>query len=77
MATFAVADEVIKAPAVGGILYVIIVIGGNAIALILEGVVVAVQVLRLEYYEFFGKFVSGNGLPFRPFSFLGKEKELT
>jgi V/A-type H+-transporting ATPase subunit I len=77
MATFAVADEVIKAPGVGGILYVIIVIGGNAIALILEGVVVAVQVLRLEYYEFFGKFFSGNGLPFRPFSFLGKEKELT
>ena len=77
MATFAVADEVIKAPGVGGILYVIIVIGGNAIALVLEGVVVAVQVLRLEYYEFFGKFFSGNGLPFRPFSFLGKEKELT
>ena len=77
MATFAVADEVIKTPAVGGILYVLIVIGGNAVALILEGVVVAVQVLRLEYYEFFGKFFSGDGLPFRPFSFLGKEKELT
>ena len=76
MATFAVADEVIKVPRVGGILFVLVVIGGNAIALILEGVVVAVQVLRLEYYEFFGKFFPGTGLPFRPFSFLGKEKEL-
>jgi vacuolar-type H+-ATPase subunit I/STV1 len=31
----------------------------------------------LEYYEFFGKFFSGSGLPFRPFSFLGKEKEVS
>ena len=76
MATFAMAEAMAEVPAVGGVFYVVIVIGGNAIALILEGVVVAVQVLRLEYYEFFGKFFAGTGLPFRPFSFFGKEKEL-
>jgi V/A-type H+-transporting ATPase subunit I len=77
MATFAVADAVAETPAVGGVLYVLVAIVGNAIALILEGVVVAVQVLRLEYYEFFGKFFSGTGLPYRPFSILGKEREVT
>jgi V/A-type H+-transporting ATPase subunit I len=77
MATFAVADAVAEIPAVGGVLYVAVVICGNAVALILEGVVVAVQVLRLEYYEFFSKFFPGTGLPFRPFSFLGSEKETT
>jgi V/A-type H+-transporting ATPase subunit I len=77
LATFAVADAIAEAPGVGGVLYVLVVIAGNLVALVLEGVVVAVQVLRLEYYEFFGKFFSGDGLPFRPFSFLGKEKEIT
>jgi V/A-type H+-transporting ATPase subunit I len=75
MATFAMADTVANVPGVGIVLYLIIAVLGNAIALILEGVVVAVQVLRLEYYEFFGKFFSGSGLPFKPFSILGKEKE--
>lgn len=75
MATFAMAEAVADTPGIGGVLYVVIAVIGNAIALILEGVVVAVQVLRLEYYEFFGKFFSGSGLPFKPFSFLGKEKE--
>ncbi len=77
MATFAVADAVADVPGVGNVLYFTAVVCGNAIALILEGVVVAVQVLRLEYYEFFSKFLPGTGLPFRPFDLLGKEKETT
>jgi V/A-type H+-transporting ATPase subunit I len=77
MATFAVADAIADTPGVGGVLYVIVVICGNAVALILEGVVVAVQVLRLEYYEFFSKFLPGTGLPFRPFALLDKERETT
>jgi V/A-type H+-transporting ATPase subunit I len=31
-------------------------------------VIVAVQALRLEYYEFFGKFFSDRGHPFSPFN---------
>jgi V/A-type H+/Na+-transporting ATPase subunit I len=73
MATFAIAEAVGDTPGIGLVLYVIIAVIGNLIALILEGVVVSVQVLRLEYYEFFGKFFSGDGLPFRPFSFFDKK----
>ena len=71
------ADAVGETPGVGGVLYVVIAIIGNLVALILEGVVVAVQVLRLEYYEFFGKFFSGTGLPFSAFSFLGQKREVS
>lgn len=46
----------------------IAVLAGNAAALGLEGLVAAVQALRLEYYEFFGKFFEGGGRPFRPFT---------
>jgi len=35
--------------------------------MVLEGIVASVQALRLEYYEFFGKFFSGEGQPFTPF----------
>lgn len=44
------------------------VLAGNAAAIGLEGLVAAVQALRLEYYEFFGKFFEGGGRPFRPFT---------
>jgi len=40
---------------------------GNAIIILLEGLVVSIQVVRLEYYEFFGKFFRGGGKRFRPF----------
>ncbi len=41
---------------------------GNAAAIGLEGLVASVQALRLEYYEFFGKFFETGGRPFRPFA---------
>ena len=40
---------------------------GNAIIIGLEGLIVAIQALRLDYYEFFGKFYEGGGKPYRPF----------
>jgi len=43
------------------------VIAGNAAAIGFEALVAGVQALRLEYYEFFGKFLEGSGRPFRPF----------
>jgi len=36
---------------------------------VLEGTVALVQAVRLEYYEFFGKFFSGSGRAFQPFRF--------
>lgn len=42
------------------------VILGNVFILVLEGGIVAIQVLRLEYYEGFSRFFSGDGRPFQP-----------
>ncbi|MEI6970729.1 MAG: V-type ATPase 116kDa subunit family protein [bacterium] len=67
MATFMLAAEVRHTPAVGPALGVLVIIGGNLVAIALEGLIGAVQALRLEYYEFFGKFFSGGGRPFTPF----------
>ena len=32
----------------------------------LEGMIVTIQCLRLEYYEFFSKFFNGNGVAYAP-----------
>ena len=34
----------------------------------LEGLIVGIQVLRLEFYELFGRFYSGTGVPYQPFT---------
>ena len=39
---------------------------GNVIVIGLEGLIVAIQVLRLEYYELFSRFYSGNGKEYIP-----------
>lgn len=49
-----------------GILYWIVVALGNLFIIGFEGMIVGIQTLRLEYYEFFSKFFSGGGSPFRP-----------
>ncbi len=67
MAAFVMAAELKQRSALGGALSVLVIILGNAIAIILEGIIASVQALRLEYYEFFGKFFVGNGRPFEPF----------
>ena len=41
---------------------------GNAIVMLLEGLVVGIQVLRLEYYEMFSRFYKGSGREFKPFN---------
>lgn len=48
------------------------VIVGNVFMLVLEGGIVAIQVLRLEYYEGFSRFFSGDGRAFRPLTLVGK-----
>lgn len=66
-AAFALAREVDPVPTAGPFLAVGVVVLGNLVAIALEGVIASVQALRLEYYEFFGKFFSGVGRPFAPF----------
>jgi len=57
----------------GSVLYVLIVAFGNLVILILEGGIVAIQTLRLEFYEFFSKFFQEEGTEFRPFKFAFEE----
>ncbi len=46
--------------------YILVVVIGNIIVMVLEALLVAIQVLRLEYYEMFSRFYSGEGRPFEP-----------
>lgn len=45
----------------------LIIVLGNVVVTALEGLVVGIQVLRLEYYEMFSRFYSGTGRAFKPF----------
>lgn len=55
-----------KSGAVGGAFVLIL---GNAIVVVLEGMIVAIQVVRLQYYEFFSKFFNETGSEFKPLQF--------
>ncbi|HOO87566.1 MAG TPA: V-type ATPase 116kDa subunit family protein, partial [Synergistales bacterium] len=48
-------------------------LAGNAVIVGLEGLIVFIQTLRLEYYEFFGKFYHGGGIPFEPATWRSRE----
>ena len=45
---------------------VIVYIIGNLIVMGIEGLLVGIQVLRLEFYEIFNRFYDGSGQSFRP-----------
>lgn len=51
---------------------VFVIIIGNIMVAGLEGLVVGIQVLRLEYYEMFSRFYKGTGREFRPFKTVKK-----
>ena len=51
---------------VGGAGSLIVAIIGNIIVIVLEGLIVAIQVLRLEYYELFSRFYAGDGKEYIP-----------
>jgi V/A-type H+-transporting ATPase subunit I len=61
---FATMAEMINSK-VGGFLVLII---GNIMIIGLEGLIVFIQSLRLEYYELFSKYYSGYGVEYRPIS---------
>jgi len=49
---------------VGGAGSIIVFIGGNLFVMALEGMIVGIQVLRLEFYEMFSRYYEGNGIAF-------------
>ena len=44
----------------------VIIILGNVFVMFMEGMIVGIQVLRLEFYEIFSRFYDGDGIPFTP-----------
>jgi len=50
----------------GGMLYWIVVALGNLFIVGFEGLIVGIQTMRLEYYEFFSKFFEGGGMSYEP-----------
>ncbi len=65
LAVFMLADMVHALPG-GMVLQGIVLVLGNLVIVVLEGLIVFIQILRLEYYEFFSKFYQGGGTPFKP-----------
>ena len=53
---------------------VIVVIVGNLVVMGMEGLIVGIQVLRLQYYEFFSRFYKGDGRKFEPY--LSREENI-
>jgi V/A-type H+-transporting ATPase subunit I len=51
---------------VGSVSGPIIIILGNAFVILLEGLIVSIQALRLIYYEVFSRFYQSNGRQFDP-----------
>jgi len=50
----------------GSVPYILVVAVGNIIVIALEGLLVGIQALRLEFYEMFSRFYTGSGKPFTP-----------
>jgi V/A-type H+-transporting ATPase subunit I len=71
LGAFAVAHEALSqvvlliAEMSGGIGWLALLIG-TIVVVAFEGLIVGIQTLRLEYYEFFGRFFRGEGRPFKP-----------
>ncbi|MDR0561761.1 MAG: V-type ATP synthase subunit I [Spirochaetaceae bacterium] len=68
---FTLAEMVVHLPA-GTLFSLVVMIFGNTVIILLEGMIVAIQVVRLQYYEFFSKFFTETGVEFKPFQFRGK-----
>ena len=43
-----------------------VIVIGNAFVMVMEGMIVAIQIIRLEFYEIFSRFYNGDGKPFEP-----------
>jgi V/A-type H+-transporting ATPase subunit I len=64
-AFFSIADMVGGRLSPAGLL---VLLSGNALVIVLEGLSAGIQALRLNYYEFFSKYFNGTGRAYRPIS---------
>ena len=54
----------------------IVIVAGNIVIIGFEGLICAIQSMRLEFYEFFSKFFRGDGVAFAPFALKAKVLEV-
>ena len=57
--------------------YILIVVIGNIIVMGMEALLVAIQVMRLEFYEMFSRYYIGDGRPYKPLESGTGEKVFT
>lgn len=67
---FTIGDLVQGSSAAGVAFEIIVYLIGNAVIIGLEGLIVTIQVIRLQYYEFFSKFFTRTGKEFKPVRFV-------
>jgi V/A-type H+-transporting ATPase subunit I len=70
---FRFTEELAGGGPIGSISAMVVFIFGNLVIIVLEGMIVAIQVVRLQYYEFFSKFFTETGVEFSPFRFRKSE----
>jgi len=64
MAIFALSDAV--SGMAGGFISALVLVTGNIVIIALEGLVVSIQAVRLEFYEFFSRFFQQGSIGYRP-----------
>jgi V/A-type H+-transporting ATPase subunit I len=64
MAIFALSDAV--SGMAGGFISALVLVFGNIVIIGLEGLVVSIQAVRLEFYEFFSRFFQQGSIGYRP-----------
>jgi V/A-type H+-transporting ATPase subunit I len=80
MGAFAVAHGALSqvviglAGAEGGLGHWAVIVLGNLFIVGFEGMIVGIQTLRLEYYEFFSKFFAGGGASYHPLMLVPKKE---
>ena len=52
----------------------LIIIVGNVLVIVLEGLSAGINSLRLNYYEFFTRFFTGRGFAYEPIGLEGRRK---
>jgi V/A-type H+-transporting ATPase subunit I len=67
LAIYAVVETLQGVPARGFWAFLVIAVG-NVFVILLEGMIVSIQGIRLQYYELFTKYFPGDGVLYEPFS---------
>lgn len=65
MVVYTLAKMVAGGPGIINFGYILVAIIGNIFVMCLEGMIVGIQVLRLEFYEMFSRYYEGKGKPFQ------------